>query len=218
MYETVMSHPSKIAELQAAARAGYAITVICVATENPDINIERVSLRVADGGHDVPRDRIRARHRRSLALAPCAIGFAANAYIYDNTPWGTDGVQPLQAALVQTRLRPAASRLAAWVSELIGVVNDRAGELEDIYLSAKDRVALTIPNLTDGVTDGPIVVAGRHFVLQTDQATGTTVIHDRALLPRAPAQRQSYRIEYADGVSTIRRTATRLRTVKRIAK
>ena len=219
MYETVMSHPSKIAELQTAVRAGYAITAVFVATEDPEINIERVALRVADGGHDVPRDRIRARHRRSLALAPSAIGFAAHAYIYDNTSWGGESAQQLQAVLVQTRLSAATARLVAWVRELIDTVNTRAAELEDIYSSAEERAALTIPNLVDGVTDGPIAVAGRHFVLQMDQASSKTIIHDRALLSRAPLRRRHYRIEYAQGVSKVtRRAGAPIRAVKPTAK
>ena len=37
------------------------------------INIARVAQRVAQGGHDVPRDRIVARYHRTMALLPDAI-------------------------------------------------------------------------------------------------------------------------------------------------
>ena len=87
-----MSHPGKIAELQAAKQAGYHIIVLLVATNYPDINVQRVRIRVAARGHDVPEDRIRARYTRTLALAPAAITLADQAFVFDNTqrrnrPW-----------------------------------------------------------------------------------------------------------------------------------
>jgi predicted ABC-type ATPase len=214
LYETVMSHPGKIAELQAAAGAGYAITVVFVATDDPNINIERVALRVADGGHDVPRERIRARHRRSLALAPSAISFAAHAYIYDNTDWGTEGVRQLQAVLIGSRLQPTSAQPAHWIAVLIQRANERAAELEDLHQSVKDRMPLGLPNLKRSVSDGVIAVAGQHFALQIDQASTLALVHDKALLPKPVTQRRSYRIEYTEGVGTVARRATaRIRAV-----
>lgn len=219
LYETVMSHPSKIAELQAAAVAGYAITVIFVATDHPNVNIERVALRVADGGHDVPRERIRARHRRSLVLAPSALSFAAHGYIYDNTDWGTDAARQLQAILVGSRLQSVSSHSAKWVGVLIERANARAAELEDLRHSVKNQMPLAVPDLTASVSEGIIAVVGEHFALQIDKASTTARIHDKALLPRPVAQRQSYRIVYADGVATVaRRSALRLRPVTSAAK
>ena len=214
LYETVMSHPSKIAELQAAAGAGYAITVVFVATDDPNINIERVALRVADDGHDVPRERIRTRHRRSLAIAPSAISFAAHAYIYDNTDWGTEGVRQLQAVLIGSRLQPTLGQPARWVGELIQRANARAAELEDLHQSVKDRMPLAVPNLTRSVSDGVIAIAGQHFALQIEQASSVALVHDKGLLPKAVTRRQNYRIEYNDGVANVvRRSAVRIRAV-----
>ena len=215
LYETVMSHPSKIAELQAAAKVGYAITVVFVATDDPNVNIERVALRVADGGHDVPRDRIRARHTRSLALAPCAIAFATHAYVYDNTAWGTEATQQLQAVLARLTLQPTVERPAMWVGELIETVNARAIELEDFYRSTKSGTDVTVPNLYGSVSEGPIAVSGKHYALQLDSTGGKALLHDKALLSKPVLQRHSYRIEYVEGVSKVtRRSSGRLRAVK----
>lgn len=218
LYETVMSHPGKIAELQAAALAGYAIVVIFVATRDPEVNIERVALRVADGGHAVPKDRIRARHHRGIALAPSAIAFAAYAYVYDNTAWGTDAAQQLQAALAGTVLQPVLERPAAWVDGLIQTVNARAAELEEFYGSANDRGGLAVPNLYASVGEGPIMESGTHYAIQTDHISGKTLIHDKALLSKPVLDRHSYRIEYAQGVSKVtRRTSGRIRAVKQVS-
>jgi predicted ABC-type ATPase len=215
LYETVMSHPSKIAELQAAAVGGYAITVVFVATDDPDINIERVRLRVADGGHPVPRDRIRARHWRSIALAPSAIAFATQGYVYDNTTWGSEAAQQLQAVLVATRLQPLLVPPAAWVRELIQRTNARAAELDDLYQAAKDHMPLAVPNLAASVFEGVMAIAGQYFTLQLSRNPTATVLHDMALLTKPVVQRRSYRIEYDDGVATVSRpSAARIRAVK----
>jgi predicted ABC-type ATPase len=210
MYETVMSHPSKIAELQAAARTGYSTTIIFIATDNPQINIERVALRVADGGHDVPKDRIRARHRRSIALAPTALAFAAHGYIYDNTAWGSTGAQQLQAVLNGPALQPTVEHPARWVADLIEKCNGRTVELQEF-----DLAALTVPNLFASAAEGPITTVGKYYVLQSDRGAGMTLIHDKALLTKPLTLRHSYRIEYVQGVSKImRRAPARIRAVK----
>jgi predicted ABC-type ATPase len=57
-FETVMSHPSKIDILVRAKEAGFFVQLFFVGTDDPRTNIERVALRVQQGGHDVPTDKI----------------------------------------------------------------------------------------------------------------------------------------------------------------
>jgi predicted ABC-type ATPase len=80
-----MSHPSKIDEMREARAAGYRITFVGVALQDPELNVKRVALRVSEGGHDVPRDRIIARYFRTLALMPRAIAIADRTLIFDNS-------------------------------------------------------------------------------------------------------------------------------------
>lgn len=84
-FETVMSHPSKIDEMRAAKSDGYNVTFVGVALEDPQLNVERVALRVSEGGHDVPTDKIVARYRRTLALMPHAIELADRSLVFDNS-------------------------------------------------------------------------------------------------------------------------------------
>lgn len=84
-FETVMSHPSKVDLMQAALDSGYRTYLYYVATESVEINVSRVQLRVSQGGHDVPEDKIRERYVRSLALLPDAIRAATRAFIFDNS-------------------------------------------------------------------------------------------------------------------------------------
>lgn len=53
-YESVMSHPSKIKEIEHAKNMGYATYLYFVCLEDPLLNISRVSNRVEKGGHSVP--------------------------------------------------------------------------------------------------------------------------------------------------------------------
>lgn len=84
-FETVMSHPGKVALLQQAQALGYRTYLYYVATEDPDINISRVRNRVAQGGHAVPEDRIKPRYEKSLDLLMAAIRHTNRAYIFDNS-------------------------------------------------------------------------------------------------------------------------------------
>lgn len=87
-FETVMSHPSKVEILDQARNAGFLITLFFVGIDDPRTNIERVALRVAQGGHDVPVDRIVPRWRRSMGLLYDAIRASDDAYIFDNSAPG----------------------------------------------------------------------------------------------------------------------------------
>jgi predicted ABC-type ATPase len=98
-FETVMSHPSKVALLEEAQRAGYRTYLYYVATDDPDINVSRVRNRVGLGGHPVPEDKIVSRYHRSLDLLMEAIKHTNRAYIFDNS---TD----------------SADRKLAWVAEI----------------------------------------------------------------------------------------------------
>ncbi|OUM06985.1 hypothetical protein BW686_13720 [Pseudomonas syringae] len=84
-FETVMSDRSKVDFIRRAKSLGYRTYLYFVATENPEININRVAIRVGEGGHNVTPDRIRARYQRCLALLPEAIQASSRAYLFDNS-------------------------------------------------------------------------------------------------------------------------------------
>jgi predicted ABC-type ATPase len=68
-----------------AKTLGYQIVLVFVATNNPRINVRRVAVRVQQGGHDVPTDKIISRYYRSLDLLPRAVEIADVSYIFDNS-------------------------------------------------------------------------------------------------------------------------------------
>lgn len=206
MYETVMSHPSKVRELQQAKATGFRIAIHVVATEDPAINMQRIALRVAAGGHDVPEDRTRRRYARTMALLPAAIGYADEAIVFDNSLRGDLGGMRLQAQLVGERLMLTTPGPAAWVAALSRRIDERSAEVAQVrQLALAKAVTLQAANLSDGQTEGPVEFAGRHFVLQQDQGTQGHVLHDRLLLAPGAASRQGAicRITYSDGASVV---------------
>lgn len=99
-FETVMSSPDKVAFLGEAQDAGYRTYLYYVSTDDPAINVSRVGARVAEGGHDVPTDKIISRYGRSLGLLLDALERTDRAYLFDNSGTGavwlaevTDGTE-----------------------------------------------------------------------------------------------------------------------------
>jgi len=84
--ETVFSDPvgAKLALLRKAVDAGYDVILVYIGAESPLLTL-RIDQRVAAGGHDVPRDRIVKRFKRSLVNLRRAIDFVPLVKIYDNT-------------------------------------------------------------------------------------------------------------------------------------
>lgn len=83
--ESVMSHISKIDLLTTAQKFEYRTYLYYVATDDPNVNIERVRNRVLEGGHNVDEDKIRQRYVRSIELLRQAINFTNRAYVFDNS-------------------------------------------------------------------------------------------------------------------------------------
>lgn len=84
-FETVMSSADKIAFLKKAQESGFRTYLYYVATEAPEINVSRVENRVAEGGHNVSREKIVDRYYRSLNLLADAVQYSNRAYIFDNS-------------------------------------------------------------------------------------------------------------------------------------
>jgi predicted ABC-type ATPase len=82
--ETVFSHRSKVSLVQQAVAAGYRVELHVMLIPE-DVAVERVAYRVAEGGHTVPEEKIRARYRRLWDLIVEARAIAHRAVFYDNS-------------------------------------------------------------------------------------------------------------------------------------
>ena len=84
-FETVFSHKSNLDIMRKASESGYKVYLYFVSTESPEINKYRVALRVKQGGHSVPIDKIEERYYRSLNLLKAASEIAYQAFFFDNS-------------------------------------------------------------------------------------------------------------------------------------
>jgi predicted ABC-type ATPase len=82
--ETVFSHPSKVELVRDAVAVGYLVTLHVLLVPE-DLAVARVELRVEQGGHAVPEEKVRARYRRLWTHIADAIALAHEAYVFDNT-------------------------------------------------------------------------------------------------------------------------------------
>jgi predicted ABC-type ATPase len=80
-----MSHAGKVDFLHDAMQAGFRIYLYFIATEDPEININRVNVRVAQDGHSVAPEIIRNRYYKSLSNLKVAVKQTNRAYIFDNS-------------------------------------------------------------------------------------------------------------------------------------
>jgi predicted ABC-type ATPase len=109
-FETVMSGRDKIDLLDQARAAGYRTYLYFVCTDDPRINRERVTVRVEQGGHGVPAEKIEQRYHRSLSLLYDAIQRSHRSYLFDNS----GKAHRLIAEFDEHQLVQASSQLPAW--------------------------------------------------------------------------------------------------------
>ena len=86
VFETVFSDPvgDKVAFLREAAAAGYSVVLCFIGISTPEISETRVSMRVSQGGHDVPSDKVAGRYPRTLENLRRAIHELPLVLVFDN--------------------------------------------------------------------------------------------------------------------------------------
>ncbi len=86
VFETVFSDPvgDKLAFLKHAAREGYTVVLCFIGISGPDVCEERVAMRVTQGGHDVPTQKLKTRYPRVLANLKAALRELPHVWVFDN--------------------------------------------------------------------------------------------------------------------------------------
>lgn len=115
VFETVFSDPvgDKLAFLQRARDAGYTVVLCFIGLASAALSDERVAMRVVQGGHDVPPEKVVARFQRSLENLRRAIRALPHVLVYDNSDLG----HPFWKVAEFENGRPVAlaSPLPSWV-------------------------------------------------------------------------------------------------------
>lgn len=84
-FETVFSHPSKIDFMAQAKALGYQLIMVVIHVGSTELNLARISQCVADGGHNVPADKVEARIPRMLEHVRIAIPLCDQVRVLDNS-------------------------------------------------------------------------------------------------------------------------------------
>ena len=86
VFETVFSDPigDKLGFLKEAARSGYTVVLCFIGIAGPETSEQRVAMRVSQGGHDVPSEKLASRFPRTMANLKAAISQLPHVLIFDN--------------------------------------------------------------------------------------------------------------------------------------
>lgn len=103
-FETVFSDPvgDKLNFLKEAVSAGYAVVLCFIGLEDAGLSEERVAMRVSQGGHDVPAEKLKSRFPRILRNLKAAIHALPLVYVFDNS----DLNRPFRKVAVFKKGRP----------------------------------------------------------------------------------------------------------------
>lgn len=86
VFETVFSDPvgEKLAFLKEAAASGYGVVLVFIGVSGPEVSEQRVAMRVSQGGHDVPADKLVSRYPRTIVNLRAAIRELPHVIVFDN--------------------------------------------------------------------------------------------------------------------------------------
>lgn len=119
VFETVFSDPvgDKLGFLKEAVQSGYAVVLCFIGISGPEISEQRVAMRVSQGGHDVPSEKLASRFPRTMANLKAAISQLPCVLLFDNDdlriPFRRD------ALFEKGQLKWSSLHIPRWVSELI---------------------------------------------------------------------------------------------------
>jgi predicted ABC-type ATPase len=85
--ETVFSDPvgAKLDFLRKAIATGYQVELHFIGISGADLSEVRVAVRVMQGGHDVPTERLARRYEQSLKNLVAALAFVPTVRVFDNS-------------------------------------------------------------------------------------------------------------------------------------
>lgn len=116
--ETTLSGHSALRRMERAKAAGYEVTLIYVALNDPQLNVDRVTERARQGGHFIEPETVRRRVGSSLDNLPRALAIADQSVVLDNS--GPAHRRVLEVA--DGRLTFQAERLPRWLQNRLPAI------------------------------------------------------------------------------------------------
>jgi predicted ABC-type ATPase len=104
--------------LESAREAGYTSKVLFVSTEDPNLNVGRILVRMSYRGQSVPLGTIPESYEESMKSLPEARRHADDLLVYDNTPNGRG--HRLVARFIAGELVKTTNSSPAWLKNIFG--------------------------------------------------------------------------------------------------
>ncbi|MBI1737560.1 MAG: zeta toxin family protein [Candidatus Rokubacteria bacterium] len=122
--ETVFSDPvgAKLKILAKARARGFVVFLVFIGIEGPELSVARVQQRVAQGGHDVPDEKLQARFPRTLANLRAALAIVDEAFLFDNS--SADDPYRVVAVYAGGKVVSQHGPLPAWTRGLPGLARE----------------------------------------------------------------------------------------------
>lgn len=119
VFETVFSDPAgdKLAFLKDAAAAGYTGILCFIGISGPATSEQRVAIRVSQGGHDVPTEKLQTRFPRTLTNLRSALRELPHVWVFDND----DLRHPFRLVTVYANGQPVRSQkpIPPWLASVL---------------------------------------------------------------------------------------------------
>ena len=119
VFETVFSDPAgeKLAFLKGAVEAVYNTILCFIGAAGPEVSEQRVAMRVSQGGHDVPTEKIIQRFPRILENLKAALRELPHVWVFDNSDLRT----PYRLVAVFEKGRPVrlGGPVPGWLKPLL---------------------------------------------------------------------------------------------------
>jgi len=86
IFETVFSDPAgeKLGFMVETAKSGFTVVLCFIGVDGPDVSQQRVAMRVAQGGHDVPDEKLQSRYERTMNNFGNACRALPHVLVFDN--------------------------------------------------------------------------------------------------------------------------------------
>lgn len=113
--ETTLAGKNAIRQMQQAKEAGYEITMFYVGLSNVTQNVQRVALRVKNGGHHIPTEDILRRHTTSFKHLYEYAHLPDNLILIDNSKENGEIILEMNDKTITYQAEP----LPSWAAPLL---------------------------------------------------------------------------------------------------
>ncbi len=104
--------------LESARQAGYTTKVLFISTEDANLNVGRILVRMSRGGQAVPLSTIPESYEEAMKSLPEARRHADDLLVYDNTPNGKG--HRLVARFIAGELVKTTHSAPEWLKDVFG--------------------------------------------------------------------------------------------------